>query len=75
MIQYEYLCHQRPPMPGAVPRDGLVAVRNPPDGVDNVNIDGVTYNCWGYVTYNRSLSDREMSDYELKFVATRHVYN
>ena len=72
MICYEYLCHQRPPMPGAVPKAGLIETRNPPDGVDEVVVDGVSYICWGYVVYDRPLTDKEMSDYELRFMATHH---
>lgn len=74
MTQYQYLCHQRPPMPGAVPANGLVRVKDPPDGIDVVVIDGVTYNCWGYVIYNRPLTDRELSDYELLFVSTIRAF-
>ena len=73
MIQYEYLCYERPPMPGAVPSDGLVKVKTPPDGVDSIIIRGVTYNCWGYVFYDRALSDTELSDYALKFLATHRT--
>ena len=73
MIQYEYLCYERPPMPGAVPADGLTKTVFPPDGIDSITIKGVTYNCWGYVFYSRPLSSTELYDYELKFLATHRT--
>ena len=73
MTQYEYLCYMRPPMPGAIPTNGLVRIKNPLDGVDSVTIKGVTYNCWGYVIYDRPLTDSELQAYELKFLATRRT--
>lgn len=73
MIQYEYLCYERPPMKDAVPSDGLVDIRMPHDVVDSIVVRGVTYDCWGYVFYNRPLSDTELSDYKLKFLATHRT--
>ena len=73
MICYEYLCRQRPPMTGTVPKAGLIDTRpTKTDAVDEIVVDGVTYNCWGYVIYDRPLTDKEMSDYELRFMATHH---
>ena len=73
MILYEYLCYERPPMKDALPPIGLVNVETPPDVVDSIVIRGVTYNCWGYVFYDRALSDTELSDYALKFLATHRT--
>lgn len=73
MTNYQYLCHQRPPIPGAIPTAGLVSVKDPPDGIETVTIDGRTYNCWGYAIYSRPLTDRELADYELVFAATQYV--
>ena len=68
MIQYRYLCSQRPPMPGAIPTAGLVSIEEPQDGIDTAVVDGRTVNCWGYVVYNRPLSDQEAKNYELTYV-------
>lgn len=74
MTRYKYLCSERPPMPGAIPNDGLVAIEDPPDGVETVVVDGKEMNCWGYVIYSRPLTNGEMSDYELTFMCTQRVY-
>lgn len=73
MTHYEYLCHQRPPVPGAIPRTGLVSVIEPPEGISTVTVDSKTYNCWGYAVYDRPLTTKELADYELIFLATRYV--
>ncbi len=74
MTKFQYLCHQRPPVPGAIPTNGLAEIKDPPDGIDSIQVDGQTYNCWGYVIYDRPLSDKEISDYELKFMCTIRAY-
>jgi len=74
MTRYKYLCSQRPPMPGAVPTRGLVEIQDPQDGVESVELNGRSFNCWGYVVYDRPLSNVEMRDYELIFLGTLRVY-
>ena len=60
MKLYRYYCRMRPPMPGAIPRDGLDRVysfdtRKSINGVD----------AWGFVEYTRELTEKEIVDYEL----------
>ena len=58
---YRYYCRYRPPMPGSIPRVGLVNV-----GAYDMpmSFDGIG-NLWGYAEYNRILTDKEINDYEL----------
>lgn len=57
---YRYYTRFRPPMPGAIPREGLVLVH----GYDDRQlVDGVS--AWGYVEYDRPLTEKEVRDYEL----------
>jgi hypothetical protein len=49
-------------MPGAVPREGLVEVRHNTNRI----IDG--RGIWGSVVYNRELSEKEVKDYELRYL-------
>lgn len=62
-IVYRYACLMRPPGPGAVPRDGL----------EYCNADPYIHpftgrECCGYCDYDRKLTDKEVSDYELDYV-------
>ena len=58
MTVWRYYLPNRPPVPGAVPKDGLVNVH---DG----NIMWGTFDFYGYVEYNRKLTKQEVDDYEL----------
>ena len=60
MKVYRYYCKFRPPMPGAIPRDGLVSTS---DYDWPQSFDGVS--AWGIAEYSRPLTDQEISDYEL----------
>ena len=60
VYRYRYYCKHRPPMPGAIPRAGLV------------RISGFNYKqclagvgAWGWAEYSRPLSDEEIAQYEL----------
>ena len=64
-MSYTYVCRMRPPMPGTIPKNGLKDIIYPPDGIDTVIIHGHEVNNWGTVIYDRPLTDRELSDYEL----------
>lgn len=60
MKVYRYYCPFRPPMPGAIPRRGLVRACE----YDNKQcIGGV--GAWGFAEYDRQLTEKEVSDYEL----------
>ena len=57
---YRYYCRFRPPMPGAIPRPGLVRVGS----YDYKQcIGGV--GAWGFAEYDRPLTEKEIEDYEL----------
>lgn len=58
---YRYYTPYRPPMPGAVPRDGLDRVVC----YDERMAIGNSIYAYGYAEYFRPLTDQEISDYEL----------
>ena len=58
---YRYYCRFRPPMPGAIPRNGLQNVCA--FDVKDVVFDNVE--AWGYADYDRPLTEKEINDYEL----------
>lgn len=58
---YRYYCPYRPPMPGAIPRQGLVRAFEY-DYPQSFNGRGA----WGFAEYDRPLTEKEISDYELR---------
>ena len=60
MKVYRYYCQFRPPMPGAIPRDGL---ENIADFDYPQSFNGIS--AWGWAEYSRPLSDDEIYHYEL----------
>lgn len=60
MKVYRYYCKYRPPMPGGVPREGLVHAA---DYDYPQSFNGIAAH--GYVEYSRELTAREIGDYEL----------
>lgn len=60
MKLYDYITKNRPPMPGACPRDGLCEVESFDNRKKLYGVEG-----WGTVTYNRPLTQQEIDDYEL----------
>lgn len=59
-IVWRYYLRFRPPMPGAIPKNGIdrVVSFDWPQSFDGVS-------SWGYVEYTRCLTDKEIDDYEL----------
>ena len=57
---WRYCCPSRPPAPGCVPKEGLVGV-NWGEGY----YVPAAHMTWGYVVYDRMLSDEELDQYEL----------
>ena len=57
---YGYYCLMRPPMPGAVPRDGMVRC----EAKEGTALSGHHY--WGRVMYERKLTDYEVKHYDLE---------
>ena len=60
MKVYRYYCQFRPPMPGAIPRDGLVNIA---DFDYPQSFNGIS--AWGWAEYSRPLTDDEIYHYEL----------
>ena len=61
MKAYRYYCLYRPPMPGAIPRLGLLRIAS----YDYKQcIGGI--GTWGFAEYDRPLTDAEVNQYELK---------
>lgn len=58
---YGYLCLMRPPMPGAIPRDGIIHV-----GFDEGESTKSGHHYWGYAVYNHELSIEEQNHYDLE---------
>lgn len=63
---YKYYSTQRPVDIGTFPRPPL----NAPDEIVNfdkrIPIEGEAFLAWGYLTYTRPLSEKDISDYELR---------
>lgn len=59
---YRYYTIFRPPGPGAVPSKGLVRVAG---FDDRVHVPSQRLRVWGWAEYNRKLTEREISQYEL----------
>ena len=57
--KYYYVYLFRPPMPGAQPLDGLIETRD----ADDLEVRGRKQ--WGYAVYDRELTDKEITQYEL----------
>ncbi len=62
MDTYRYLCPERPPMPGGIPK-GAVSVDYTEFTYEDTG--GGTHHIWGAVEYDRELTDKEIQDYEL----------
>lgn len=64
---YRYATLYREPGPGAIPREGLLECGytrgTAPSG----------HHAWGWVDYNRQLTDKEIHDYELEYVHSAEV--
>lgn len=58
---YRYYCRFRPPMPGAIPRRGLVRVYSYDQ---KQSFDGI--GSWGFAEYEEPLTEQEIRAYELE---------
>ena len=58
--RYSYLTLSRPPMPGGIPRAGLVETQE-------FDQREARYGkmCWGIAVYDRPLTEKEIDEYEL----------
>lgn len=62
-MRWRYATLMRPPGPGAVPRDGWV------DCCFDEGCAPSGHHYWGWVEYNHPLTDKQVHDYELEFLA------
>lgn len=62
IARYAFL--MRPPMPGAMPREGLMECRE----ISGTAPSG--HHAWGWAEYNRRLTDEEISHYDLEYVSS-----
>lgn len=61
-MEYDYYMLSRPPMPGAMPREGLIAIE---DFGDKQVVPELKRAAWGKLTYDRMLTEDELERYEL----------
>ena len=62
---YIYSCKKRPPVPGAIPNEGLIETEEFEEGsTEQFKFNGA----WGTCTYDRKLTSKEVSDYELEYL-------
>lgn len=64
---YRYATLMRPPMPGGIPRRGLVQTKD---------IEGTTpkgHHAWGWAEYDRELSEQEIDQYELEYISKSNI--
>lgn len=67
-INYRYESTQRPLSIGTYPKRGAVDLWNYKGGRQEVyDEDGNKIMSWGYIAYNRKLTEKEMADYELVY--------
>lgn len=64
MARERYATLYRPPMPGAIPREGLLEV-----GFDEITAPS-GHHAWGWAEYNHKLSETEIRLYELEYVGS-----
>lgn len=67
MLIVRYATLMRPPMPGAIPREGLLQIKD---------IEGYTptkHHAWGWAEYNRYLTEEEIRHYELEYIHSANV--
>ncbi len=60
IVRYAFL--MRPPMPGAMPREGLLECKE----IRGTAPSG--HHAWGWADYDRQLSPEEIQNYELEYV-------
>lgn len=60
--RYVYYMLMRPPMPGAMPKDGLEDMN---DFGDKMYVREINREAWGKLIYKRRLSDEEVWNWEL----------
>ena len=64
MKKFTYYCRLRPPMLGAIPRQGLIEVSDEKPVKNRMEY-------WGYVVYDRKLTKGELYQYDLEKIYTK----
>lgn len=64
MKGYRYYTRFRPPMPGAIPKEGLTQIASFDYPQTFEGVCG-RVGAWGWAEYNRPLSEKEVDEYEL----------
>lgn len=65
-MAFRYYSIHRPVAPGTFPKSGVINLHN----FDYRTSDNpLNRPAWGYIDYNRALTEKEMRDYELVFCA------
>lgn len=67
MRLFRYALLMRPPMPGAIPRQGLLEVK----AINGICPSG--HSAWGWAEYDRELTDEEIKHYELEYLHSAYV--
>lgn len=60
-----YYSTQRPVMPGTFPKPNGNKVQEIVDFDNRQYVDAIGRNAWGYIEYEKPLTEKEASDYEL----------
>ena len=63
MKEYKYYLTQRPPSLGTHPRINTITICS---YYEKTHKEEINCEAWGYVTYKEPLTDKEISDYELR---------
>ena len=58
----KYYSRMRPVMPGSYPREGVTNIHN---FDDREFVQEINSEAWGYIEYDRELTEKEVADYEL----------
>lgn len=60
-----YYLTQRGPGPGALPRDGVNLITKVEDFGARIHVEEINRRAWGYVEYEKALTIKQITDYEL----------
>ena len=64
-MQNKYYLTQRGPGPGALPRSSENLITDVEDFGTRIYVEKINCRAWGYVQYEKPLTKKEISDYEL----------
>lgn len=63
-MTHRYYCPARPPAPGAIPKGAARMMCS--DDEYMTDEEGHVIRAWGFVEYDRPLTEKEIDDYELE---------